>query len=123
MNVDEDLDKLLDNLPFFIQENLYNHPNKDKLIEVVMDLGRRPEARFTTGPEFLSQKIISWQDIDYTTKRISKFSNDNRAGIERTLHRISCMRNRQFLINGLTCRVGRAIFGTISVIRDLLELG
>ena len=123
MNVDEDLDKLLDNLPFFIQENLYNHPNKDKLIEVVLDLGRRPEARFTTGPEFLSQKIISWQDIDYTTKRISKFSNDNRAGIERTLHRISCMRNRQSLINGLTCRVGRAIFGTISLIRDLLESG
>jgi stage III sporulation protein SpoIIIAA len=69
----------------------------------------------------LSQKIISWQDIDYMTKRISKFSNENRAGIERTLHRISCIRNRQFLINGLTCRVGRAIFGTISVIRDLLE--
>ena len=123
MNVDEDLDKLLDNLPFFIQENLYNHPNKDKLIEVVMDLGRRPEARFTTGPEFLSQKIISWQDIDYTTKRISKFSNDNRAGIERTLHRISCIRNRQFLITGLTCRIGRAIFGTISLARDLLESG
>jgi stage III sporulation protein SpoIIIAA len=74
-----------------------------------------------SGSEYLSQKIISWQDIDYTTKRISKFSNENRAGIERTLHRISCIRNRQFLINGLTCRVGRAVFGTISVIRDLLE--
>ena len=86
-----------------------------------MDLGRRPEARFTTGREYLSRKIISWQDIDYTVKRISKFSTDNRAGIERTLHRISCIRNRQSLINGLTCRVGRAIFGTISVIRDLLE--
>jgi stage III sporulation protein SpoIIIAA len=69
----------------------------------------------------LSQKIISWQDIDYMTKRVSKFSNENRAGIERTLHRISCIRNRQFLINGLTCRVGRAVFGTISVVRDLLE--
>jgi stage III sporulation protein SpoIIIAA len=69
----------------------------------------------------LSQKIISWQDIDYMTKRISKFSNENRAGIERTLHRISCIRNRQFLINGLTCRVGRAVFGIISVVRDLLE--
>jgi stage III sporulation protein SpoIIIAA len=76
----------------------------------VLDLGRRPEARFTTGAEYLSQKIISWQDIDYTTKRISKFSNENRAG-ERTLHRISCIRNRQFLINGLTCRIGRAVFG------------
>jgi stage III sporulation protein SpoIIIAA len=86
-----------------------------------LDLGRRPEARFVSGPEYLSQKIISWQDIDYMTKRISKFSNENRAGIERTLHRISCIRNRQFLINGLTCRVGRAVFGTISVVRDLLE--
>ena len=97
------------------------HPNKDKLIEIVLDLGRRPEARFISGPEYLSQKIISWQDIDYLTKRVSKFSNENRAGIERTLHRISCIRNRQFLINGLTCRVGRAVFGTISVVRDLLE--
>ena len=88
-----------------------------------MDLGRRPEARFVTGPEYLSQKLISWQDLDYTTKRVGKFSNDNRAGIERTLHRISCIRNRQFIINGLTCRVGRAIFGTISGIRDLLESG
>ena len=123
MNIDDDLEKLLNNLPFFIYQHLNNHAHKDKLIEIVLDLGRRPEARFTTGPEYLSQKIISWQDLDYITKRISKFSGENRAGIERTLHRISCIRNRQFLINGLTCRVGRAIFGTISIIRDLLESG
>ena len=121
MNVNDDLEKLIENLPFFLQEHLNQHPNKDKLIEIVLDLGRRPEARFVTGTEYLSQKVISWQDIDYITKRISKFSNENRAGIERTLHRISCIRNRQFLINGLTCRVGRAVFGTISVVRDLLE--
>jgi stage III sporulation protein SpoIIIAA len=121
MSVNNDLKKLIDNLPFFLQEHLNQHPNKDKLIEIVLDLGRRPEARFVSGPEYLSQKIISWQDIDYLTKRVSKFSNENRAGIERTLHRISCIRNRQFLINGLTCRVGRAVFGTISVVRDLLE--
>lgn len=121
MNVNDDLEKLIENLPVFLQEQLSQHPQKDQLIEIVLDLGRRPEARFTTGPEYLSQKLISWQDIDYMTKRLSKFSNENRAGIERTLHRISCIRNRQFLINGLTCRVGRAIFGTISVVRDLLE--
>jgi stage III sporulation protein SpoIIIAA len=121
MSVNNDLKKLIDNLPFFLQEHLNQHPNKDKLIEIVLDLGRRPEARFVSGPEYLSQKIISWQDIDFLTKRVSKFSNENRAGIERTLHRISCIRNRQFLINGLTCRVGRAVFGTISVVRDLLE--
>ena len=121
MNVNNDLEKLIEILPFFLQEHLTQHPNKDQLIEIVLDLGRRPEARFVTGNEYLSQKIISWQDLDYMTKRMSKFSNENRAGIERTLHRISCIRNRQFLINGLTCRVGRAVFGTISVVRDLLE--
>ena len=121
MNVNEDLKKLIENLPIFLQEPLNQHSDKDQLIEIILDLGRRPEARFINGPQYLSQKIISWQDIDYTTKRISKFSNENRAGIERSLHRISCIRNRQFLINGLTCRVGRAVFGIISVIRDLLE--
>jgi stage III sporulation protein SpoIIIAA len=121
MDSNNDLEKLIENLPFFLQEHLNKHIYRDQLIEIVLDLGRRPEARFIHGPEYLSQKIISWQDIDYVTKRISKFSNENRAGIERTLHRISCIRNRQFLINGLTCRVGRAVFGTISVVRDLLE--
>ena len=121
MIMNNDLEKLIENLPFFLQEQLSQHNSKNQLIEIVLDLGRRPEARFISGPEYLSQKIISWQDIDYMTKRISKFSNENRAGIERTLHRISCIRNRQFLINGLTCRVGRAVFGTISIVRDLLE--
>ena len=121
MTINNDLEKLIENLPFFLQEHLNQHNSKNQLIEIVLDLGRRPEARFVSGPEYLSQKIISWQDIDYMTKRVSKFSNENRAGIERTLHRISCIRNRQFLINGLTCRVGRAVFGTISIVRDLLE--
>jgi len=123
MSTDEDLFKLIEKLPFFIREVLYNHPNKKNLIEIVMDLGRRPEARFLSGPEYLSQKPISWQDLDYTIKQIEEFNDDNRAGIERTLHRISCIRNRQSIINGLTCRIGRAIFGTISGIRDLLESG
>ncbi len=121
MTANKDLKDLIENLPFFLQKYLNQHPHKDKLLEIILDLGRRPEARFISGPEYLSQKIVSWQDLDYITKRIGKFSNENRAGIERTLHRISCIRNRQFLINGLTCRVGRAVFGTISMIRDLLE--
>nr|QUS63694.1 hypothetical chloroplast RF45 [Haslea silbo]QUS63898.1 hypothetical chloroplast RF45 [Haslea silbo] len=121
MDVNDDLEKLIENLPFFLQDQVNQNIFKDQLIEIVLDLGRRPEARFITGREYLSQKAISWQDLDYMTKRLSKFSNENRAGIERTLHRISCIRNRQFLINGLTCRIGRAVFGTIAVIRDLLE--
>lgn len=119
--MNDDLEKLFEKLPFFLYDHLRYHIYGDQLIEIVLDLGRRPEARFYSGPEFLSQKVISWQDLDYITKRISKFSTENRAGIERTLHRISCIRNRQFLITGLTCRIGRSIFGAISVIRDLLE--
>ena len=120
---DKDLDKLLANLPVFIKNRVNSHPQKEKIIEIIIDLGRRPEARFPNGPEYLSQKVISWQDIDYITKRISKFSDENRAGIEFTLHRISCIRNRQFLITGLTCRIGRAVFGSICLARDLLESG
>ena len=119
----DDLEKLFDKFPFFLYNTLTNYSHKTQLIEIVLDLGRRPEARYPIGPEYLSQKLISWQDLDYITKRIGKFSNENRAGIERTLHRISCIRNRQFVITGLTCRVGRSIFGAIAIIRDLLESG
>ena len=72
MTTDEDLDKLLENLPFFVKEHLYSHPHKEKLIEVVMDLGRRPEARFTTGPEYVSQKIISQNNNQNHTYRYMK---------------------------------------------------
>lgn len=123
MNSRNELEKLIDNLPLLVQAHLITHERSQELVEVLLDLGCRPEARFINRSEYLSQKLLSWQDIDYVIKRVSKFSNENRAGIDRTLHRISCIRNRQFLINGLTCRVGRAIFGTISIIRDLLESG
>lgn len=121
MLIADDLDKLLKILPDFVRQPLIKHHNRKMLIEVVMDLGRRPEARFPDGPQYLSCNTISWQDLDFSIKRIGHFSGDNRSGIERTLHRISCIRNRKGNIIGLTCRVGRAIFGTISIVRDLLD--
>ena len=121
MLIADDLDKMLEILPDFVRLPLANHNKRKNLIEVVMDLGRRPEARFPNGPEYLSRTIISWHDLDYCIKKIGNFSGDNRSGIEYTLHRISSIKNRQGNIVGLTCRVGRAIFGTISIIRDLLE--
>nr|QCI05206.1 hypothetical protein [Centroceras clavulatum] len=123
MLITDDLNKLLEILPEFIRYPLQNHVKRKYLIEVVMDLGRRPEARFPDGPEYLSTKNIDWHDLDYSIKQIGNFSGDNRAGIEYTLHRISSIKNRKGSIIGLTCRVGRAIFGTISIIRDLLEKG
>ena len=123
MLIKEDLDRLVEILPKSLQDNINQHADKDIIIEIIMDLGRRPEARFPTHPEYLSPNVITWQDLDYSIKRLSRFADDNRAGIERTLHRISCIRNRQGLVIGLTCRVGRAMYGTINSIRDLLESG
>ncbi len=121
MLITDDLDKLLEILPNFVRLPLKQHRDRKELIEVVMDLGRRPEARFPSGPSYLASKTISWQDLDFCIRKIGNFSSDNRSGIERTLHRISSIRNRDGAIVGLTCRVGRAVFGTISVIRDILE--
>eukprot|EP00965_Chrysotila_dentata_P259881 6213715-Pleurochrysis_carterae.AAC.1 len=92
-----------------------------QLFEIVLDIGRRPEARLSTGVIYLSYRTIVWQDLEYILKRLGKFSGDNRAGIEKTLHRISALKNRKGGVIGLTCRIGRAVFGTIGVICDLLE--
>jgi stage III sporulation protein SpoIIIAA len=117
----DDLDQLLDVLPDFISSPLKQHPRREQLVEIILDIGRRPEARFSNSTGYLSYRTIVWQDLDYILKRLGKFSGDNRAGIEKTLHRISSIRNRKGNVIGLTCRVGRAIFGTVSIIRDLLE--
>ncbi len=118
----DDLNQLLDVLPKFISTPLKKHPCREQLIEVVLDIGRRPEARFAGGrSEYLSYRTVVWQDLDHILKRLGKFSGDNRAGIEKTLHRISALRNRKGSVIGLTCRIGRAVFGTVSIIRDLLE--
>ena len=117
----DDLNQLLDILPEFISTPIKQHPKQEQLIEIVLDIGRRPEARFSKGASYLSYRTVVWQDLDYILKRLGKFSGDNRAGIEKTLHRISSLRNRQGSVIGLTCRIGRAFFGTVSIIRDLLE--
>ena len=117
----DDLNQLLDVLPKFIRTPLQNHPRRDQLIEIVLDIGRRPEARFAGSSDYLSYRTVVWQDLDHILKRLGKFSGDNRAGIEKTLHRISSLKNRKGSVIGLTCRIGRAIFGTVSIVRDLLE--
>lgn len=123
MQVTDDLNKLLEILPESIRQPLQQHAQISSLIEVVMDLGRLPEARFPGGAEYLSDKPVCLDDLNYTIKHLGEFGGDNRAGIEQTLHRISAIRNRKNEVIGLTCRVGRAVFGTINMIRDLVETG
>ncbi len=118
-----DLQLLLDILPDKIQKALHAQ-DVNTLVEVVMDLGRTPEARLADGDIVeLTQTPVSQADIDAVVSRVGAFTSDNRAGITRTLHRISAMRNRQGEIIGLTCRVGKVVTGTIEAIQDLVESG
>ena len=119
----DDLDALLDILPPSVSDPLRRREDLGDLLEVVMDLGRHPEARFLTHEVVLSEKDVIQEDLDYVASRISAFGDDNRAGIERTLHRISAIRNRRGRIVGLTCRVGRAVYGTVHFIEDLVQSG
>src|ERR687883_943980 len=121
--VTDDLDQLLEVLPPHICDPLEALHERHELLEVVMDLGREPEARLPGREVLLSTHTVREEDIEYVVQRIGAFGDDNRAGIERTLHRISAIRNREGQIVGITCRVGRAVFGTVAIIRDIVESG
>src|SRR3990172_7598716 len=121
LEITDDLEALLDALPVHIRDPLYARRDRSELLEVVMDLGRPPEARFPELEVVLSPKEVAESDLEYVVSRIGAFGDDNRAGIERTLHRISAIRNRKGRIVGLTLRVGRAIYSTIPLIEDLVR--
>jgi len=121
--VADDLDALLNILPPYVREPLSREAGIKDLIEVVLDLGRPPAARFPGREVLFDSREVSQADLDEVVSRVGTFGDDNRAGIERTLHRISAIRNRAGRIIGLTCRVGRAVFGTIAVIEDLVQTG
>lgn len=118
-----DLRLLLDVLPAVVRERLLASPAIDSLVEVVLDYGRPAEARFHDRVERMPDVIISEHDIEYVTKSIGEFGSDNRAGIERTLHRVSAIRSRHGRVIGLTCRVGRALEGTIDMIDGIVRSG
>ena len=120
LQITDDLDVLLAVLPDRIRDELELLEQRGDLLEVVLDLGRKPEARFSSSEVSLGEAEVSAEDIQKVISRIGDFGGDNRAGIERTLHRISAIRNRKGQIIGLTCRVGRAVYGTIDIIKDIV---
>jgi stage III sporulation protein SpoIIIAA len=121
--ITDDLEAILLSLPPRVANPLRKLEDRDNLLEVVLDLGRPPEARLPGREVILSDDEVDRSDLDYVVGRIGEFGGDNRAGITRTLHRISCIRNRKGDIVGLTCRIGRAVYGTIAIIRDIIESG
>src|SRR5512140_3840446 len=121
--ITDDLNALLSVLPPPVAQAVTRANNSDNLLEIILDLGRLPTARFVDSEVALIQTEVGRADIDFVVERIGTFDADNRAGQERTLHRISAIRNRRSHIVGLTCRVGRAVYGTTDIITDLIESG
>src|SRR5690348_8865808 len=119
----DELEALLRGLPPDVAARVRALEGLDGLLEIVMDLGRLPEARFAGREESLSRREVSPEDIAFVISHIGQFGGDNRAGIERTLHRISALRNRAGKVVGLTLRVGRAVYGTVEILRDIVESG
>lgn len=122
-HITDDLEALLGVLPKYISEAVAAVNDSDNLLEIILDLGRVPTARFLNGEAVLQEEEVTQEEIDYVVERIGEVDADNRAGLERTLHRIAAIRNRRGHIVGLTCRVGRAVYGTIDIIQDLIENG
>jgi len=123
LKITDDLDALLGVLPGNIVEAVHKANDYDNLLEIILDLGRVPTARYVHGETVLINKEITRFELDHVVERIREFDADNRAGLERTLHRISCLRNRRGHIVGLTLRVGRAVYGTVDIIQDIVESG
>ncbi len=121
--ITDNLDQLLEVLPPTIRDPLERLGSLEDLLEIVIDLGRVPEARFPGKVVELGSTTVGDYEIQYVVERVGAFGKDNRAGIERTLHRISAIRNRMGTIVGLTCRIGRAVYGTIDIIQDVVETG
>ncbi|KAK2976336.1 hypothetical protein RJ640_014167 [Escallonia rubra] len=118
-----DLDLFLELVPLRMRNELFGHAEIGDLIEVVMDLGRQPLARFPSGDWVISEQLVQLEDLRHAISKVGEFSDDNRSGIDHSLHRISAIRNRKLQIIGLTCRVGRSVSGSAEIIRDLVEGG
>jgi stage III sporulation protein SpoIIIAA len=121
--ITDDLVALLGVMPESIVKAVHSANNYDKLLEIILDLGRLPTARYVDGETVLRDKEITREELDHIIQQIGNFDADNRAGLERTLHRISAIRNRRGSVVGLTMRVGRAVYGTIDIIQDIIESG
>jgi stage III sporulation protein SpoIIIAA len=121
--ITDDLQALLGVLPPSVEQAIKKANDSDNLVEIILDLGRVPTARFFYREVVLSEVEVTHADIEYVVNRIGEFDADNRAGLERTLHRIAALRNRRGHIVGLTCRVGRAVYGTTDIVQDLIESG
>lgn len=121
--ITDDFDVLRRILPERIRAAIDERGDSTRLLEIVLDLGRKPTARYIDDEIELSDHEVTGADLLELVDELGEFDDDNRAGIERSLHRISAIRNRRGKIVGLTARIGRAVYGTIDIIADLIDTG
>jgi stage III sporulation protein SpoIIIAA len=122
-HITDDLNAMLSVLPEDVRAALQRVGRRDELLEAILDLGRVPTARYTDGEVVLRDTEVTHEEVQYVVSRVGEFDADNRAGIARTLHRIAAIRNRKGKVVGITCRVGRAVYGTIAIVQDIVENG
>jgi stage III sporulation protein SpoIIIAA len=123
LKITDDIEALLQVLPADVRYSVERANDTENLLEIILDLGRVPTARFVESEIVLRDLEVTRDELDHVDERTGRFDADNRAGIERTLHRISAIRNRLGTIVGLTLRVGRAVYGTVDIIQDIIESG
>jgi stage III sporulation protein AA len=121
---ERELQQLLDQLPERIARGVRAaaRPRSDQLYDIVLDLGRRPTARFDNGEVELAGGEVTADELAAVAQG-RRFSTDNRAGVDGALHRISRIVDRTGALTGVTIRVGRSITGRAEIIRDLVESG
>ena len=101
----------------------YHDMDTENLIEIVLDLGRPLEFRYTTGYVFVEDEIVNEILLNSVVSQVGHFAPDNRAGISGTLHRIPRIVDREGCTVGLTCRVGKPFMGAATIIKDLVDAG
>ena len=120
----DDLDALLASLPPEIVDAVHALPEKEALIEVVLDLGRRPEARFPDSRGHPARPR-GHRGRHRLRRRPHRHVRRRQPGGDRADPAPRSPRSATGTgkIVGLTCRIGRAVYGTIEIIHDFVETG
>lgn len=69
-SAESELETFLELLPFNLRIELSKHGEIDQLIEVVLDLGRKPLARFPSGDWVISEQVISHEHLTHAISKV-----------------------------------------------------
>lgn len=71
-HIDEELRRLLALVPEEIRRRLEDHPEISELIEIVLDLGRKPLARFPSGDFVISDDAVRFKDLEFAVSQVGE---------------------------------------------------